>query len=180
MIYAISDRLLLDLGADLARGVMESREPTQIITREELGDYLHRWMLVRKSVVPRLVENFVVDTGDGRNDPSLIPGEIENVFLHRYLRGDAEDLHCHPWPNATVVLKGRIVEQYNDVIMGVVAQRELESGDVVIRQGEDAHAIVDVEPGTITLFVTGRKEREWGFYPDGEFVHHSQYEGKTR
>lgn len=37
-------------------------------------------------------------------------------------------------------------------------------------------AIIDVLPGTITLFATGCKEKEWFFYPEGhEPVHHSEY-----
>lgn len=29
-----------------------------------------------------------------------------NVFLHRFLKSDSDDLHDHPWPFATLILKG--------------------------------------------------------------------------
>ena len=29
-----------------------------------------------------------------------------NVFLHKFLKSDPDDVHDHPWPYATVILKG--------------------------------------------------------------------------
>ena len=29
-----------------------------------------------------------------------------NIFLHKFLKGDPEDVHDHPWPYATLILKG--------------------------------------------------------------------------
>ena len=29
-----------------------------------------------------------------------------NVFLHRFLKSDPDDVHDHPWPYATLILKG--------------------------------------------------------------------------
>jgi hypothetical protein len=43
-------------------------------------------------------------------------------------------------------------------------------GDVVIRGADVRHAIRSVEPGTISLFITGPKVREWGFWLDDGFV----------
>ena len=31
-----------------------------------------------------------------------------NVFLHKFLKSDPDDLHDHPWPYFTVILKGRL------------------------------------------------------------------------
>ena len=29
-----------------------------------------------------------------------------NVFLHKFLKSDPDDVHDHPWPYATLILKG--------------------------------------------------------------------------
>jgi hypothetical protein len=29
-----------------------------------------------------------------------------NVFLHKFLKSDPDDVHDHPWPYATIILKG--------------------------------------------------------------------------
>ena len=29
-----------------------------------------------------------------------------NIFLHKFLKGDPDDVHDHPWPYATLILKG--------------------------------------------------------------------------
>ena len=29
-----------------------------------------------------------------------------NVFLHKFMKGDPDELHDHPWPYATLILKG--------------------------------------------------------------------------
>ena len=33
-----------------------------------------------------------------------------NVFLHKFLKGDPDDIHDHPWPYATLILKGGYYE----------------------------------------------------------------------
>ena len=29
-----------------------------------------------------------------------------NIFLHKFMKGDPDELHDHPWPYATLILKG--------------------------------------------------------------------------
>ena len=48
-------------------------------------------------------------------------------------------------------------------------------GDIILRKAADAHRIISVEPGTLTLFGTLKKGQEWGFIVDGEFVHWQNY-----
>jgi hypothetical protein len=33
-----------------------------------------------------------------------------NVFLHKFLKGDPDDVHDHPWPYATLIFKGGYYE----------------------------------------------------------------------
>jgi hypothetical protein len=115
----------------------------------ELVGYLERWCLTPRS--------------DGGN-----------LYLHHILAPDPDIfLHDHPWWFRSTVLAGGYDEQ-------------LANGDIVRRQegdsGEhaamDAHVITHVVPGTWTLVLTGRTEREWGFLTAGGWVHHDAFEGR--
>ena len=99
-----------------------------------------------------------------------------NVYLHLQIASDPErPLHDHPWDNMSVILAGgydEIWDQFPDR-PGSVVVRELRKGDTVFRKAEEAHRLVLPNVRyAMTLFTTGPKIREWGFwYPDG--WHHS-------
>ena len=66
-----------------------------ILDRESNEPYLERYYLFLK-------------------DRKLFPF---NVFLHKFLKSDPDDVHDHPWPYATLILKGGYwewVPQFND------------------------------------------------------------------
>ena len=44
-----------------------------------------------------------------------------------------------------------------------------------MRDADAIHRIVEVDPGTITLFETRRKVRDWGFWVAGGFVPWREY-----
>lgn len=170
----LCDSRLVAFATEWAEGVMDRRPWNEVIERHG-SPYIERWFLGRKVMVPTAVasRSRVAAVGPEADDPTPLPSEIENLYLHRYLRNDFEDQHCHPWPNGSLVVRGGIVEQVG------VARYTLLPGDVVFRPANQRHAIIEVEPGTITLFGTGQKEREWGFWPliNGvpTFVHHTAY-----
>lgn len=137
-----------------------SPEPHQIIDRPGSDvPYIKRWFLGRKIKVPAYVDS-----------DHQIEGFIENLYVHEYGRSDNEDLHTHPWDNASLIVTGRYVEELAD---GKKITRM--PGDIVLRRAEDAHRIIEVESGTTTLFGTLKKGRDWGFIVDGEFVHWQDY-----
>lgn len=139
----------------LAEAIMASRRRDEEICRGEGDDvFFDRWWLRRK----------------WREASAAHPLCIDNIYLHHFLRSDREDRHCHPWDNGTLVLRGSYVE---DTPEGRFTRS---AGEIVVRQAEQRHAIIEVEPGTISLFVTGPRRREWGFWPDDEtFVPHKEY-----
>ncbi len=129
-----------------------------------------------------------------RQDPYLFRwrlnerGQGANIMVHVQVRSDSDrGLHDHPWDNTTVVLSGGYNEQLRTTYpighpnCGDVKYeydneghsgffRQLRKGDVVFRQAKEAHRLIlPAEiPYTITLFTTGPKIREWGFYmPEG-------------
>lgn len=106
------------------------------------NDYLLRWW-----VIPR--------------------NEWQNVYLHDIRKSDDDRaLHDHPWPNTSFLIFGSYIEHTPE---GSFIRR---AGDVVMRPAEALHRL-EVIPGerAISLFVTGPKQREWGFVCPQGWVH---------
>lgn len=100
-----------------------------------------------------------------------------NVFFHIQVENDPErPLHDHPWDNQSIILAGGYDEVWGSRgnPHGPIV-REFRQGDVIARRAEEAHRLI-LPHGityTMTLFTTGPKIREWGFwYPDG--WHHNK------
>lgn len=98
--------------------------------------------------------------------------KLANVYFHIQVANDPErPLHDHPWDNTSVILSGGYDEIWNpNPPLGRQTTREFRTGDVIFRFAHAAHRII-LPPGieyAMTLFSTGPKVREWGFwYPDG-------------
>lgn len=120
--------------------------------------YLYRWYLL-----------------GGRDAPAT-------VMFHLQVQSDPErPLHDHPWDTQSVILVGG----YDELIQsfpstdkyGYTHTRFVRKGHVIHRRATEAHRLVlPLEiPYTMTLFTTGPKVREWGFwYPDG-WHHNAQH-----
>jgi hypothetical protein len=108
-----------------------------------------------------------------------------NIFLHKFLKSDPDDLHDHPWPYATLILKGGYYEwipQFNSEgkkagEIGVWRS----PGHFRICSATSYHRIeLDPDITCWTLFMPGPQKREWGFATRKGWVQHEQYiEGKT-
>ena len=85
-----------------------------------------------------------------------------NIYLHNIVRSDDNRaLHDHPWWNLSILLKG----SYREVTPDGTFVRG--AGSMVFRRATAAHRL-EVDGPTWSLFITGRKVREWGFYcPQG-------------
>lgn len=118
-----------------------------------------------------------------------------NIYLHTFCRPDDDRaLHDHPWWNMSWVLKGSYVEivpVLDSDPSGLTRRRTQEKGAVVFRRARQAHR-VDLYrvPKRITsdlttyrtcwtLFVTGPRFREWGFWCAKGWVHWEQYVRKV-
>ena len=107
-------------------------------------DYLDRWF-----VIPR--------------------NPFHNVYLHRLRRSDDDRaMHDHPWDNSSLLLLG----SYREITPNGSFIRK--PGDCVHRQASDRHRLELIGLSTVSLFITGPKVREWGFWcgPKADkFVH---------
>lgn len=120
----------------------------------------------------------------GAEDPYLLRWHIIprnrffNIYLHKFLRDDDDRaLHDHPWASLSLVLKGSYIEHLPDRF------RVFRRGAVIWRGPKFRHRIelfkqivgysaaapwriVRAKP-VWTLFITGPRVREWGFWcPD--------------
>ena len=103
-----------------------------------------------------------------------------NVFLHKFLKGDPDDVHDHPWPYATLILKGGYYEWVpNFDEQGIkVGERRFWRGPGHFRicRPESYHRIELADGITAwTLFMPGPHKRDWGFLVNNRWIQNEQY-----
>jgi hypothetical protein len=103
-----------------------------------------------------------------------------NVFLHKFHKGGPDDVHDHPWPYATLILKGGYWEwipqfDKNGKKFGEIAHWR-GPGHFRICSSNSYHRIeLDPEVTAWTLFMPGPQKREWGFLVNNKWIHNEQY-----
>jgi len=102
-----------------------------------------------------------------------------NVFLHKFLKGDPDDVHDHPWPYATLILKGGYYEYTPNFEYGKMVGETKHwrgPGHWRICSSNSYHRI-ELVPGVTawTLFMPGPQQREWGFATRKGWVRYDQY-----
>jgi hypothetical protein len=103
-----------------------------------------------------------------------------NVFLHKFHKGDPDDVHDHPWPYATLILKGGYYEWTpvfdNDKKM--IGEICTWRGPGHFRTcGAESYHRIELDPSITawTLFMPGPQKREWGFLVKNKWVHNDKY-----
>jgi len=103
-----------------------------------------------------------------------------NVFLHRFLKSDPDDVHDHPWPYATLILRGGYWEwrpQFDSQGQktGEIA-KWCGAGSFRMAGSTTYHRIeLDPDVDTWTLFMPGPKQRDWGFLTKHGWIESEQY-----
>ena len=103
-----------------------------------------------------------------------------NVFLHKFLKGDPDDVHDHPWSYATYILRCGYnvwIPQFNiDGTKSCEVRKWRGPGHFRICKPSSYHRI-ELKPGVTawTLFMPGAKKRDWGFLVNNKWVQHEQY-----
>lgn len=103
-----------------------------------------------------------------------------NIFLHKFLKGDPDDLHDHPWPYATLILQGGYYEWTPDFDSDGAKIGETRHwcgpGHFRICPANSFHRIeLKDNVKCWTLFIPGLKRREWGFSVNGNWIHNKKY-----
>ena len=103
-----------------------------------------------------------------------------NIFIHKFLRSDPDDVHDHPWPYATLILKGGYYEHipnFNPAGALVGHTRYWRGpGHFRICSANSYHRI-ELDPSITawTLFMPGPQKREWGFLVNNRWIHNETY-----
>ena len=103
-----------------------------------------------------------------------------NIFLHKFLKSDPDDVHDHPWPYATLVLKGGYWEwiPHFDTVGRKTGEYQVWRGPGHFRvsKANSFHRIeLDPDITAWTLFMPGPKQRDWGFLVKNKWIQWEQY-----
>lgn len=103
-----------------------------------------------------------------------------NIFLHRFLKSDPDDVHDHPWPYATIILKGGYYEwvpEFNSKGEKIGEVRHWRSPGHFRTCGATSYHRIELDPGVDcwTLFMPGPQKRDWGFLVKNKWVQHEKY-----
>ena len=90
-----------------------------------------------------------------------------NIYLHRFLRSDADDLHDHPWYFWTMMIQGA----YNEISPQGITLRTIKGNKYKFMAPTHLHSVKVLKDRTyeerdkapLTLCITGPIQREWGF-----------------
>lgn len=123
-----------------------TRRPPDFVIGEPGAPYMRRWWLIPRN-------------------------KFFNVYLHHILRDDDDRaLHDHMYVNVSVLLRGA----YYEVLptKGATLRRVLRrAGAVVFRWPSSAHRLEVAGSDCWSLFITGPRVREWGFWCPKGWVH---------
>ena len=102
-----------------------------------------------------------------------------NIFLHKFLKSDPDHVHDHPWPYATLILKGGYYEYVPIFDNGLKVGEQCHwrgPGHFRTCNANSYHRI-EIKPGVEcwTLFMPGPQKREWGFLVDNKWIEHDKY-----
>ena len=103
-----------------------------------------------------------------------------NIYIHKFLKGDPDDVHDHPWSYATFILAGGYYEwipQFNpDGTKSCEIRKWRGPGHFRICKPNSYHR-VELKPGVTawTLFMPGPHKRQWGFLVDNKWIHNDNY-----
>jgi hypothetical protein len=103
-----------------------------------------------------------------------------NLFLHKFLKGDPDDVHDHPWPYATLILKGGYYEwipEFNSLGQKIGEIRHWRGPGSFRTAKANTYHRVELKEGVTawTLFMPGPHKREWGFLVNNKWIHNEQY-----
>ena len=103
-----------------------------------------------------------------------------NIFLHKFLKGDPDDVHDHPWPYATLILKGGYYEwtpNFDSQGTKISETRHWRGPGHFRMCSPNSYHRIELKDGITawTLFMPGPQKREWGFLVNDQWVQHEAY-----
>lgn len=108
-----------------------------------------------------------------------------NVFIHKFHTSDPGDVHDHPWPYATLILKGGYWEWtpvFNSTGQ-MIAEKSAWRGPGHFRIcSANSYHRIELQEGVTpwTLFMPGPQKREWGFLVKNKWIANGDYIESSR
>ena len=123
----------------------------------------HRTIYDRDGVTPYMERYYILF----KDRPRWFP---LNITLHKICKSDLPILHDHPWGYMTIILKGGYIEhtKYARFLRG--------PGHIRFRNANSYHWLEVLEGvPSWSLFFMGKKQRDWGFLKDSEWMEAEEY-----
>ena len=103
-----------------------------------------------------------------------------NIFVHKFHKSDPDDVHDHPWPYASLILRGGYYEwipEFDSTGKKTGETRHWRGPGSFRICGANSYHRIELDPNVTawTLFMPGPQQREWGFLVDNNWVPHQQY-----
>lgn len=97
------------------------------------------------------------------------------IYIHGIYKADEDEhYHDHPWDYISIGLKGYGFEEHYKG--GHVDHNLIKPFGVIRRKAEEFHKIESLFKSPIyTLFITGKRRREWGYSYNGSWLDHKTY-----
>lgn len=90
------------------------------------------------------------------------------IRIHQWIRSDDKRyMHDHPWWFYTFVLKGSYTDVYEE--NGIIKKDKLKQFSFRYRNSGHRHYVDIPKNGCLTILITGKPLRKWGFYINGKF-----------
>jgi hypothetical protein len=143
---------------------------------KELMQKLGRYKAIKDRVEETLVymERYYLVFPRRKDDDEIKPF---NAFIHNIHRSDPEGFHDHPWPWASLIIWGAYIEHTPKG-----STRRSGPSWSGWRKATDLHRLELNEGSVWTLFLHGKRLREWGFVSklSGVWVYWEDYVAQLR
>ena len=108
-----------------------------------------------------------------------------NAFLHKFHKGDPDDVHDHPWPYFTLILSGGYwewVPVFNSLGQKINEIKYWRRPGHFRICGANSYHRIELEEGVTawTLFMPGPQKREWGFLVNNKWIPNEEYLNKKK
>jgi len=103
-----------------------------------------------------------------------------NIFIHKFLKSDPDDVHDHPWPYATLILKGGYYEwvpQFDSNGKMIGETRHWRGPGHFRTCTATSYHRIELDPNVTawTMFMPGPQKRDWGSLVKNTWIKNEEY-----
>ena len=147
---------------------------------EALSKRLEKRVITKRNGEPYLERYYILHSGHF--------GWLPGIYLHKFLSGDEDpELHNHPWgTSVSLILTGGYDEERRHG--NSVRTARVQPGSINVIYRDTFHRVDLLEDYAWTLFMSGERQQDWGFWdrntdvytPWREHVERKDHEPRAR